>query len=143
MEYSFSLREIHEAARRVWEQAGNVQILAFYGAMGTGKTTFIRALCEVIGVKDVVSSPTFALVNEYRYPAGGGKLQSIYHLDLYRLKNEEEAIRAGIEDCLYSGAICLVEWPEHAASLLPQGTISLYIKEIEDQKRTIRIVKPV
>lgn len=141
MELSFSLGEIDQVSRRIREEAGDAKVFAFHGAMGVGKTTLIRSLCKVIGVKDPVSSPTFALINEYGYTAQDGKPGHLYHMDLYRVKNEEEAVRAGIEDCLYSGAICFVEWPEHAAALFPPATISLFISEAGNQKRKIRIVK--
>ena len=110
------------------------KVFAFGGKMGVGKTTFIHALCEAKKVKDVVSSPTFSLINEYSYPGG-----TIYHLDLYRLKDEEEAIRAGIEDCLYSDDICLVEWPERASGIFPPGTLHLLIETVDKTRRKIRI----
>ena len=102
--------------------------------MGAGKTTFIQALCKAKKVEDLVGSPTFSLINEYRFPEG-----IIYHLDLYRLKDEEEAIRAGIEDCLYSGEICLVEWPERAPGIFPPDTLHLLIEELDEMKRKIKV----
>lgn len=148
MEFSFSLDDIGAAARQCWQQSGMVlkkpgtaRVMAFYGVMGAGKTTFIKALCAVNGVKDTVSSPTFSIINEYRYPDESGNPQSIYHIDLYRVKSTEEAVQAGVEDCLYSGAVCLVEWPERAASLLPPETISIYINAVAKEKRKIRMIK--
>ena len=102
--------------------------------MGAGKTTFIHALCEVKGVKDVVGSPTFSIINEYSYPGG-----MIFHIDLYRLKNEEEAIRAGVEDCLYSDHICFVEWPERAPGIFPPDAIHAYIELIDSDTRHLTI----
>jgi tRNA threonylcarbamoyladenosine biosynthesis protein TsaE len=100
--------------------------------MGAGKTTFIHALCDQKKVSSTVGSPTFSIINEYTYPGG-----SIFHIDLYRLKDAEEAIRAGVEDCLYSGNICLVEWPERAIDILPEDTISLHIRAIDPQTRVL------
>ena len=91
--------------------------------MGAGKTTFIHALCDVKGVTDTVGSPTFSIINEYRYPGG-----RIFHIDLYRLKDEEEAVRTGVEDVLYSGDLCLVEWPDRAPGIFPPDTVELWIE---------------
>jgi tRNA threonylcarbamoyladenosine biosynthesis protein TsaE len=109
-EYQFKLENINDAARWFWEQIGDHSVIAMYGHMGAGKTSFVHALCDVKLVTDPVSSPTFSLINEYLLP-GGGK---IFHIDLYRIKDEEEAIQAGIEDVLYSGIVGFVEWPEKA-----------------------------
>ena len=102
--------------------------------MGAGKTTFIHALCEVKGVKDVVGSPTFSIINEYYCPSG-----KIFHIDLYRLKDEEEAIRAGVEDCLYSDHICFVEWPEKAPDLFPNDTVHVFIEVADSETRHLTI----
>lgn len=123
MEIVFTLEKIQETAGTFWEGIGDKRILAFQGGLGAGKTTFIKALCQARGVRDVVSSPTFSLINEYMYDNGKGQEQPIYHLDLYRIRDEEEAVQAGIEDCLYSGAVCLVEWPEKIPGLLPENTL--------------------
>src|SRR5664279_769286 len=103
MEWTYSLPKIDEMARVFWRTLPDNKIYAFHGNMGLGKTSFIRALCTVKNVKETVSSPTFSIINEYSYPEG-----RLYHIDLYRLKDEQEAFRAGVEDCLYSGAVCLV-----------------------------------
>jgi tRNA threonylcarbamoyladenosine biosynthesis protein TsaE len=118
-----TLSTIHETAASIWQQCSTLRIWAFHAPMGSGKTTFIHALCEVLQVKDVVSSPTFAIINEYHSPIAG----TIYHMDWYRLKDEEEAIQAGVEDALMSGHLCLIEWPENAEGLLPDHTLPLYI----------------
>jgi tRNA threonylcarbamoyladenosine biosynthesis protein TsaE len=138
VEISFNLKEIKEAARRFWEAAAGKKVIAFHGIMGSGKTTFIHALCDVKGVKDVVGSPTFAVINEYVFPSvcNNGK---IYHIDLYRIKDEEEARRAGVEDCFYSDHTCLVEWPEKAAGILPAGTVHVFIDVIDEQNRHLTI----
>jgi tRNA threonylcarbamoyladenosine biosynthesis protein TsaE len=125
---TYELPEIKDAAARFWKAIGDKKNIAFHGSMGAGKTTFIHALCEVKEVKDVVGSPTFSIINEYYFPSG-----KIFHIDLYRLKDEEEAVRAGVEDCLYSDHICLVEWPEKAPGLFPNDTVHVFI-EVEDSE---------
>jgi tRNA threonylcarbamoyladenosine biosynthesis protein TsaE len=134
MEIRFTLEAIQEAANRFWEAVGEAKVFALHGQMGAGKTTFVHALCDVKGVTSTVGSPTFSIINEYVWPGG-----SIYHIDLYRLNDEEEAIRAGVEDCLYSGNTCLVEWPERAANLFPDGTVSVHIEALDPQTRLLRI----
>lgn len=138
MELTFSLENIQEIATRFWKSFPSPGVVAFHGEMGAGKTTFIHALCVAKGVKDTVSSPTFSIINEYNYPAEGGN-GIIYHLDLYRLKSEKEAIQAGVEDCLYSGEICFVEWPEKAEGLLPEGTIHVRIAVVHNSARSLII----
>lgn len=136
MELIFSLDDIQENATLFWKAAKDATIFAFHGEMGAGKTTFIHALCDVKKVNDVVGSPTFSLINEYSYTEDGAE-KKIYHIDLYRLKNEQEAMQAGVEDCLYSGHICLVEWPEKAAGLFPENTLHAYISLEGSQKRKL------
>lgn len=138
MELKFSLETIQEIAYRFWRLAGDTTVIAFHGEMGSGKTTFIHALCEAKGVKEPVTSPTFSIVNEYDYDDNGAE-KKIFHLDLYRLKDEEEAARTGIEDCLYSGNICLVEWPDRAAGIFPEDTLHIYITIIDSTQRKLRI----
>ena len=134
MEYFFSIDEIQATAATVWETAKAHKVLAFYGRMGAGKTTFIHALCDVLQVKETVSSPTFAIINEYESPLAG----IIYHMDWYRLNSEEEAIQAGVEDCLLNGNLSMVEWPEKAALLLPPGTLHIYIEALEGEPQLRR-----
>ena len=134
MELQFTLSTIHDAARHFWESVNGKKVFAFHGAMGAGKTTFIHALCDIKMVNSKVSSPTFALINEYSYPSG-----KIFHMDLYRLKDAEEAIRAGIEDSLLSGEICLVEWPERAESIFPDGTLGVFLSIIDPETRLLQI----
>ncbi len=138
MEWIFSLNEINKTATDFWKAIGNRNVIAFHGDMGAGKTTLIHALCEMKGVKDVVSSPTFPIINEYKYDCEG-TLKLLFHMDLYRLKDEEEAIRAGVEDCLYSGFICLVEWPERAPGIFPDDTTHVYVELIDNTTRRIKI----
>ena len=132
MELRFHLQEIEAAARSFWQQFPLRAVFAFHGDMGAGKTTFIHALCSVKGVTDTVGSPTFSIINEYRYEEG-----KIYHIDLYRLKDEEEAIRAGVEDVLYSGDLCLVEWPDRAPGIFPPETVDLRLEVIDPDTRKI------
>ena len=134
MEWLFNLGEIKKVAKEFWQEAGEGKVIAFHGKMGAGKTTFIHALCDVKEVSSPVGSPTFSLINQYEYPDG-----LIYHIDLYRLNDEQEAIRAGIEDCLYSGDTCLLEWPDKAPGILPQNSIHADIEAIDDQIRRLRI----
>src|ERR1700754_5053515 len=126
MELKFSLGTIRETATMFWKLAGNAKIFAFHGGMGAGKTTFIHALCAAREVTDTVGSPTFSIINEYRYPGG-----RIFHIDLYRLKDEEEALRAGVEDVLYSGDICLVEWPDRAPGIFPPEAVEVWLEVID------------
>ncbi|HRP55646.1 tRNA (adenosine(37)-N6)-threonylcarbamoyltransferase complex ATPase subunit type 1 TsaE [Agriterribacter sp.] len=137
MEITVTLENIEQHARYFWEHVPG-RVFAFHGAMGAGKTTFIKALCAARGVTDHVSSPTFSLINEYRYNEGG-LLKHIFHIDLYRLKDEEEAISAGIEDCLYSGNVCFVEWPQKAASLLPESRVDIYVHPVNNNTRLLKI----
>jgi tRNA threonylcarbamoyladenosine biosynthesis protein TsaE len=134
MEIRFALPEIQFAAEEFWRKYQSSQIFAFQASMGAGKTTFIRALCEHLKVTDAISSPTFAIINEYASPVAG----SIYHMDWYRLKNEEEAIQAGVEDCLLSGKLCFIEWPDKAPGLLPDEYLLIKICIVsEDERRLI------
>jgi len=135
MEIQFNLDTIRDAARQFWQHVGDRKVIAFHGPLGAGKTTFIKHLCEVKGVTSQVSSPTFSIINQYEL---GG--QSLYHIDLYRIKDEEEAMRAGVEDCLWSGNICLVEWPERAPGLFPDNTVQVYVAVKDPKTRIISIV---
>ncbi|HEY0273834.1 MAG TPA: tRNA (adenosine(37)-N6)-threonylcarbamoyltransferase complex ATPase subunit type 1 TsaE [Chitinophaga sp.] len=138
MERIFTQDALLETARAFWENFPAATVFAFDGQMGAGKTTFIKALCTVKAVEDVTSSPTFSIINEYHYTGPSGKDQRIYHLDLYRLRNEQEALDAGVEDCLYNGGVCFVEWPGIIASLLPADTVLVQLEALPDQKRLLR-----
>jgi tRNA threonylcarbamoyladenosine biosynthesis protein TsaE len=143
MEWVFSIENISGVALALWKAIPGKKVLALHGSMGAGKTTFIHALCDVLGVKDVVGSPTFSIINEYRYqPADAGNTgtgQSLFHMDLYRIRDEEEAIRTGVEDALYSGNICLVEWPEKAPAIFPADTVHVWIEVLDDKTRRLKI----
>ena len=129
-----SLEHIHEAAREFIAAMGDNTVFAHYGKMGAGKTTFIKALCQELGVEDVVTSPTFAVINEYRSDIAG---ELIYHFDFYRIKKLEEVYDMGYEDYFYSGALCFIEWPELVEELLPGNTIKVTIEELEDGSRKL------
>ncbi|MBE7174371.1 MAG: tRNA (adenosine(37)-N6)-threonylcarbamoyltransferase complex ATPase subunit type 1 TsaE [Williamsia sp.] len=130
----FALDEIHVVAKDFLQQYAQALVIAFHGDLGAGKTTFVRAVCNVKGVHDAVSSPTFSIINEYQGTEG-----KIYHIDLYRLKDELEVLRAGVEDCLYSGDLCLVEWPERAAALFPPETVHVFLEVVGQTERRIVI----
>lgn len=123
-----------EAARAFVRAIDQSTVFAFYGKMGAGKTTFIKALCEELGVTDVVNSPTFSIVNEYRSDTTG---ELIYHFDFYRIQRLEEVYDMGYEDYFYSGALCFIEWPELVEELLPGDAVKVQIEEQPDGSRTI------
>lgn len=130
-----SVDKIQEAVRQFVCQMGDAKVFAFYGKMGAGKTTFIKAICQELGVEDVITSPTFALVNEYT--AGDGS--PIFHFDFYRVKKLEEVYDMGYEDYFYSGALCLMEWPELVEELLPQDAVAVTIHANADGSRSIDV----
>lgn len=129
-----SLDDIQQAARQFVEAMGDNTVFAFYGKMGAGKTTFIKAICQELGVEDNITSPTFAIVNEYRSDLAG---ELIYHFDFYRIKKLEEVYDMGYEDYFYSGAVCFIEWPELIEELLPGNAVTVKIKELEDGSRQV------
>ncbi|MBR0042301.1 MAG: tRNA (adenosine(37)-N6)-threonylcarbamoyltransferase complex ATPase subunit type 1 TsaE [Bacteroides sp.] len=129
-----SLEKIQEAAKNFVANMGDNTVFAFYGKMGAGKTTFVKAICEELGVEDTITSPTFAIVNEYRSDLAG---ELIYHFDFYRIKKLDEVYDMGYEDYFYSGAICFIEWPELIEELLPGNTVKVCIEELESGEREV------
>lgn len=138
MEFIVSKDKLQETAKQFWILFQAKNVFAFHGDLGAGKTTFIQSLCFEKGVKDLVSSPSFSIINEYNY-LDKGVLKNIFHVDLYRLKNEDEIIKAGVEECFFANQICFVEWPERAPDLLPEGTVHVFIEIIDELTRRIRI----
>lgn len=128
-----NINEINMAAKQFVDAMGNNSVFAFYGKMGAGKTTFIKAVCEQLGVRDVINSPTFAIVNEYL----DGRGEPIYHFDFYRIKRHQEVLDIGYEDYIYSGNICFMEWPELIEELLPEDAVKVTIEEDSDGSRRI------
>ena len=135
MELIFTLDEIESAAAKFARLTAAYKVFALEGEMGAGKTTFVHAFCKVAGVKDTISSPTFSIINQYITQ----QQKIIYHIDLYRLKNEEEAIQAGVEDCLFSGNTCFVEWPQKAPGIFPDTTLHISITAIYMNTRKLKI----
>ena len=129
-----TLHNIHSAAQAFLEATDVNRVFAFYGKMGAGKTTFIKALCEELGVEDAVNSPTFAIVNEYYSTRLDGP---IFHFDFYRIKRIEEAFDIGTDDYFYSGAPCFIQWPELIEDILPEEAVRVSIEEQPDGTRTI------
>ena len=133
------LTSINETAKEFIAQMGDNRLFFFYGDMGAGKTTFIRAICKELGVTESVNSPTFAIVNEYT----DREAKPIYHFDFYRIEKEEEAFDFGYEDYFFSGNLCFVEWPEKIENLIPNEGISVYIQEEENGERSVTLKEKV
>ena len=131
-----SIDELTGTARDFVKVMGDNTVFAFYGKMGAGKTTFIKALCQVLGVGEQVTSPSFAIVNEYRSDTTA---ELIYHFDFFRIKKIDEVYDMGYEDYFYSGALCFIEWPELVEDLLPQGTVRVTISEQADGSRVLDV----
>jgi len=128
-------RHLTSAAKQLLKISGDKKIFAFYGAMGAGKTTFIKALCEVLGAIDIISSPTFTLVNEYKTSGG----EAIFHIDFYRIKKQEEVFDFGVEEYLTGESYCFMEWPELVEEILPLETVKVKIKADESEQRILSI----
>ncbi len=134
-EIHYSISEIKNIAGQLWNEFSAKKVWAFHAEMGAGKTTLIHALCDVLKVSSTVSSPTFAIINEYESPEAG----TIFHMDWYRIKDEAEAINAGCEDCIESGNLCLIEWPEKFPGLIPDDALRISISVKNYNERIITI----
>ncbi len=138
-EYTITIKSLEEypaAAREFIRFMDKGRLFAFYGKMGSGKTTLIKSICEELGVTDTINSPTFAIVNEYEDRDGN----TIFHFDFYRIKSIAEVYNMGYEEYLYSNAYCFMEWPELVEELLPEECIRVEIEENEDSTRTVKII---
>ena len=135
------IEHIREAAREFINQIGDRRVFAFYGKMGAGKTTFVKAICEELGVEDVITSPTFAIINEYstNVQRSTFNVQRIFHFDFYRIKKLEEVYDMGYEDYFYSGALCFIEWPELIEDILPEDAVRVSIEEQADGSRLVTV----
>ncbi len=130
---TYTLDQLTDVAKRILEKKENTNILAFYGDMGAGKTTLINAICQQLNVEDIVTSPTFAIINEYSLPGE----EKVYHFDFYRIRNIMEVYDIGFEDYIDSGFLCLIEWPEKIEQLLPEHRMDIHISIKEENERVI------
>jgi tRNA threonylcarbamoyladenosine biosynthesis protein TsaE len=128
-------RHLHFAAKQLLERSGDSRIFAFYGSMGAGKTTIIKAICETLGAIDIISSPTFTLVNEYKTASG----ESLFHIDFYRIKKQEEVYDFGIEEYLTGDSYCFMEWPELIEEILPGETVKVKISVDDNEQRILTV----
>lgn len=135
MEIEFGLDEIKKVAAKVYGRFAKTKVWVLKANMGSGKTTFIKALCEILAVSDTVSSPTYSIINEYE----SAEIGTIYHMDWYRLKDSEEALQAGVGECLESGSFCLIEWPEKAPDLLPDNYLEIQLSVVSEGIRRLKI----
>lgn len=135
MELIFGIDEINKAAQWLLNNNNENKIFAFYGEMGAGKTTFINAVCKQLGTTEPGSSPTFSIINEYITATGA----IIYHMDWYRLKDEEEAVQAGVENCIYSNSLCFIEWPEKALGILPEHYLKIGLEVLPYNQRKLTV----
>lgn len=133
MESIYTLEEIEDVAKKFISFISDKKVIALHGNLGAGKTNFVQAICKQLNVHEVVSSPTFAIIHQYKTKSD----ENIFHLDLYRVKDEQEAIQAGVEECLYSGDRCFVEWPEKIFSLLPLETVQVFIEIVDSKTRKL------
>ena len=136
MELTYQLTEINYVAEQLLKSLNHRKLIAFHGEMGAGKTTLIQAICHALGADASFGSPTFSIINEY----ADGHGDPVYHIDLYRLKDQEEAVRAGVEDCIDSGYYCFVEWPERAEALFPSDTAHCHIKTLNSNTRNLQLM---
>ena len=135
MDITYSVENIQSAAKQFLEHTAGYKVFAFHGDLGSGKTTFIKELCAALHVTNIVSSPTYSIINEYSTPDG----RTIYHMDLYRVKDDSEAMDAGVEECFLSGNTCFVEWPENAPLILPPDVVHCTFTREADNVRKLQI----
>lgn len=128
-----SVDNLDKVAIKLLNTYPDKRIFAFYGKMGSGKTTFIKSLCKISGVTDIVNSPTFSIINEYKTDGG----DSIFHFDFYRIKKQEEVLDIGYEDYFFSGSYCFIEWPEKVENLLPENTVRVIIEEGSNENERV------
>ena len=137
MKQQFSLSEINKVAEELLQRFPAVRCMAFYGELGAGKTTLVRSLCAAMGVKDLVNSPTFSIINEYRMQDG----RKVFHMDWYRLQHTEDAIGCGIEELLQQpDAVCLIEWPERAPDLIPPDALRIHLQTVGEDSRLLSVL---
>jgi tRNA threonylcarbamoyladenosine biosynthesis protein TsaE len=138
MLFHVSLDELKSFAQQFWNYVKDKKVFAFHGEMGAGKTTIISALCHYKGVDDVTGSPTFSIINEYSY-SENDQAKKMFHIDLYRLKDEQEVVQAGVEDCIYSGSVCMIEWPEKAPGLFDEDAVHVFIEPVSVTERKVEV----
>lgn len=136
MKKIYTLFEVDQIAKEIIELISG-KVVLFYGEMGVGKTTLIKEICKSLHSEDIISSPTFSLVNEYRTQND----EPIYHFDFYRIESEEEALDIGVEDYFYSGDWCLIEWPNNIENLLPLDAVEIHLSHADDGKRSIQLIQ--
>jgi len=141
MDVQVPIDKLPAFAQQFWQQVGDTKVFLFFGEMGAGKTTIVEALCLVKGVKERMGSPTFSIINQYSYIEDGIE-NTIYHIDLYRLIDEEEIIQAGVEDCVYSNSICMIEWPQKAPHLFDETAVKIFIEPVNETLRSIKLILP-
>ena len=139
--FHISKEQLDQFAAQFWNYVKGAKVFAFHGQMGAGKTIIIEALCKAKGVKEVMGSPTFSIINEYVYKENNEE-KSIYQIDLYRFKDDQDIIQAGVEDCIYSNQICFVEWPDKAPQLFDENTVHVTIELVNETERNIKISIP-
>jgi len=138
MEITFTLHEIEQAAKQFLDRAARYRVFAFSGDLGAGKTTFINAICKQLGILDTITSPTYAIIQQYE----SVEKKIIYHIDMYRIENADEAIEAGVEDCFQGGELCMVEWPERAILLFPPDTVYVSMETVSADTRKLVVKLP-
>src|SRR6266542_4062895 len=141
MLFQISFDELRNFAEQFWHYVNDKKVFAFHGEMGAGKTTIISALCHYKGTKDVTGRPNFSNINEFFYFESGER-KKIFYIDLYRLKDEEEVVQAGVEDCVYSGSVCFIEWPEKASNLFDEETVHVFIEPVSETERKVEVKLP-